>query len=338
MLNGDKERMVSAAELVRNFASVRRRANDAPILITNHGKVSHVLCTASKFRSLSAHPAPASGEGEVGLDLAQLSAWVEEAIVLIDRAGRVRHTNAALLAMARSNPAGRAGGPIFDVLPELRQSIARAYIQRALEFGEQARFDMPSPFSEAAWLRCRLAPVGNDIAILLRDITREVQSLRMRDLQEEVMRAMELNNDIAFVRLSIRGFIERTNDNFIRLIGIGKDRLLGLHFINLVDLRMRAAVNEELERVLGQGEGRNVFTRLLTNHGRLIDVQMGVASTDDGYGCDGAAIVMNKIDSPVAARRVPSLVRHGSPADTDYRLSTPEVENPGKCIKLRGIA
>lgn len=147
---------VTAAELVRNFAAVRQHASAAPMMITNHGKQSHVLCSVEQYRALAERPAR-RGEGQVPLDVAQLAAWIDQGLILIDAAGRILHANAALLALAPYDPARIIGHDVFEGMPEWSGTLAEAYLRRAIGTRETALFEMASPFHAGRWLQCRLA-------------------------------------------------------------------------------------------------------------------------------------------------------------------------------------
>lgn len=298
---------VTAAEFVRSFAAIRQRAKTAPVYITNHGKDSHVLCSAEQFRAL-ANRRESAGDEPIALDMVQLSAWIDQGLILIDRAGHVIHINTGLLATARCDPAQVSGRHVFEAFPEFTGTLAEPYLRRAMELHEVALFEMQSPFQHESWLQCRLAPVGGNIALLIRDITQEVHQMRMTDEREEVLRAMEFNEDVAFVRLSLRAYIERVSAGFIALVGLPADRLIGLHFCNLIDFKMRSMVSDELEQVLGKGEGRNICTRLLNDRGALIAVRMGIVATRGGYCREGAAIVVSRTGETEIPRQ-PSVLR-----------------------------
>jgi PHD/YefM family antitoxin component YafN of YafNO toxin-antitoxin module len=67
---------VTAAEAVRNFATLRQRASGAPVFITHHGRAAHVLCSAEQFRALAGRQGSREG-GAASLDMAQLAAWID---------------------------------------------------------------------------------------------------------------------------------------------------------------------------------------------------------------------------------------------------------------------
>src|SRR3546814_16820527 len=68
---------VTAAEIARNFSAVRQRALGGPVMVTHHGKESHVLCSAALFRSLL-RQRDAIGDGAIALQIVQLAAWIDQ--------------------------------------------------------------------------------------------------------------------------------------------------------------------------------------------------------------------------------------------------------------------
>lgn len=294
---------VAAADFVRNFAAVRDRASATPIFVTHHGRDSHVLCSVEAYHRLAARQG--GGDDPIGLMTAQLAAWIDQGLILIDRAGTILHANAALVAIADCDPARLTDRNVFSAVPALAGSLAEAYLHRALRTHEAALFEMQSPFHAESWLQCRLAPIGDHLAILLRDITRDVHDVHRLGEQEDVLRALEFNRDVAFVRLSMRAFVEKANRNFGSLIGLAVDRVIGVHFCDLIDAQDRTRMRDELEQVLGDGLGRHVEARLIDGHGDPMLVRMGLAPTRNRYASDGATIIV----SPAAPAATPRLRR-----------------------------
>ena len=293
-MTGPAAPIVTAAELVRNFAAVRQRASSAPVVITNHGKQSHVLCSTEQFESLALRQGGAGG-GAVALNLAQLAAWIDQGLILVDAIGRILHANAALLATVPYDPARIVGKPVFDAIPEWSGTLAEAYLRRAIGSRETALFEMASPFAEGAWLQCRLAPVGDGFAMLIRDVTREIRETRAADAREALARALDFNPDVAAVRLSARGSIEAAHANFAALLGLPERRLLGVRFCDLVEAGDRDAVRDTLETVLARGEGAALAPLLVTRSGALVRVRLGAVRTGAGPG-DGVTLVVSRAE------------------------------------------
>lgn len=165
---------VTAAEIVRNFSEIRQQAFGAPVIVTHHGKDTHVLCSAALFRALTRRR-EALDDDAVALQLVQLAAWIDQGLILADAEGRVLHANPALLCLFPYDPARLIGRPLFEAIPELAGSIAEPYLRRAIGARETRLFEMPSPFRTDAWLQCRHAPVGDGTVLLFRDISSEIR-------------------------------------------------------------------------------------------------------------------------------------------------------------------
>ena len=283
---------VTAAELVRNFAAVRQHAIAAPMMITNHGKQSHVLCSIEQYRALAERPAR-HGEGRVPLDVAQLAAWIDQGLILIDAAGRVLHANAALLALAPYDPTRLIGRDIFEAMPEWAGTLAEAYLRRAIGTRETALFEMASPFHAQAWLQCRLAPVGDRLALLVRDVSREVRGVRGANAGDAMFRALDHNDHVAVVRLSPSGAIETIHGRFAALVGLPDSRLIGVRFADLVDASCRLAAINAIEGVIARGDGDAVALRLLASSGALVPVHVGMAGAGERRRAEGVTLVVS---------------------------------------------
>lgn len=283
---------VTAAELVRNFAVVRQHASAAPMMITNHGKQSHVLCSIEQYRALAERPMR-RGEGQVPLDVAQLAAWIDQGLILIDTGGRILHANAALLALAPYDPARIIGRDIFEAMPEWGGTLAEAYLRRAIGARETALFEMASPFHAATWLQCRLAPVGDRIALLVRDVSREVRGVRGAGAGDAMLRALDRNDHVAVVRLSPSGAIEAIHGRFAALIGLPDSRLIGVRFADLVDASCRLAAINAIEGVIARGDGDAVAIQLLARSGALVPVHIGMACAGEGRRTEGVTLVVS---------------------------------------------
>lgn len=288
---------VSAADMVRHFSAIRQRAAAAPVYVTHHGRDTHVFCSARQFHTLANHHG--ADPQLLSLDAVQLSAWIDQGMILFETDGTIVHANATLLSLMPHNPGDLVGRSLFDALPELMGSLAEPYLRRAMKHAELALFDMRSPFQADAWLQCRIAPVGRQVVLLMRDATREMDALRRSDQQDELMRAVEASHHVGYVRLSARGYIQSVNGAFAEFVGLAERHLLDMHFCRLAEPMARISLSDELEAVLGQGEDRMIMARLMHSEGELRDVRMGMVCMRTAYGHDGAAVVVSPVTPSV---------------------------------------
>jgi hypothetical protein len=221
-------------------------------------------------------------------------------VLLIDAAGRIVHANAALLAAVPHDPLRLVGHGVFDALPELVGTLAEAYLRRALTSRDTALFDMASPFHDRAWLRCRLAPVGEAIALLISDVTRDVLDLRESAARHDITRALAQNDDVAAVRLSARASIEGADSHFAAWVDSAEARLIGRPFCDLIDGSDRLAVRAMLEAVIGRREEGSATARLLARS-TSIAARIGATCSREPHGDAGAVLVLSRIDGAAEA-------------------------------------
>ncbi len=176
---------VTAAEIVRNFSEIRQQAFGAPVVVTHHGKDTHVLCSAALFRALTRRR-EALDEERIALQLVQLATWIDQGLILTDADGRILHANPTLLCLFPYDPARLIGRDLFEAIPESAGSMAAPHLRRAIGARDTRLFEMPSPFRAEAWLQCRHAPVGDGTALLFRDISPEMRGCDSTKIPAEI--------------------------------------------------------------------------------------------------------------------------------------------------------
>ncbi|HZV18131.1 MAG TPA: PAS domain-containing protein [Sphingobium sp.] len=282
-------RSVSAAELVRNFAECREVSAQHSLPVTHHGRTTHVLIGIDAFNRLK-------GDGRDGpmpdpVMVYALADWLEAGLILCDEHRTIQFVNRVAQGMARAPAHGLVGSALLDALPALAGSLIDTHLRRTEAGGEIGTGDIPSPFSDACWLRFRSFPLGPWNALLFHDITGEVRQNRMADEKQALSTARALHGGVCFARLSVRGTIDSVNDPCCRLVGLAEERLRGVAFADLVPTAERPAFREGLEAVL-RGEGdRAIDTRLLTNDGALPAVRASLTQLRGAYGVEGALLL-----------------------------------------------
>ncbi|SCW82581.1 PAS fold-containing protein [Sphingobium faniae] len=296
MLNDRYGRSVPAAELVRNFAHWREVGVQEPLLVTHHGRGTHIFMGLDHFRTMTVN----GPETAAGPDLlAHLAAWIHQGLILCRADYTIGHVNHAALAMARRWDRHLAGLSLWDALPELAESLTQSHIRRSMEAGEGSAADIPSPFRENCWIRFETFPFPDGVALLLSDITEDVRRNRLADAKASVMQAMRVHGGVGHVQVSNRGFIEFADDIFCAMVGLPLDRLVHISLTDLADLPARPRLREELEHVL-RGEGdRRIATSLLANSGAVLPAEIGIAPLQGLYGSEGAILVVTRQAEPV---------------------------------------
>lgn len=294
MLDDRRRRSVPAAELVRNFAHWREVGSREPVMVTHHGRETHVFMGLDRFRTMAIGDEEAPAPDRTF----ELAARIHQGLVLCGPDLSIDYVNGVALAMAKRWDRHLEGQMLWDAFPELAGTLTEAHIRHSLSSGEASAADIPSPFRDDVWLHVQTFPFAGGVALLLRDITADMQRHRLADVKSAILKAMGVHGGVGYVRVSMRGFIDVVNDSFCAMVGLGADRLADVPVADLVELPARPAFRERLERVL-RGEGDMRFaTQLLTNGGALAPVDAAIARLHGIYGTEGAVIVITPLATP----------------------------------------
>jgi PAS domain S-box-containing protein len=281
-------RSVAAAELVRNFAHWREIGAQEPVLVTHHGRQTHIFVGLERFQNLAGPGGPSTSRDRSR----ELASRIHQGVILCGADLIVDFANNVALAMTRRWDRQLEGRPLFEVLPELAGALTEVHIRHSMASGEASAADIPSPFRADAWLHFETFPFAGGVALLLRDITSDMQRHRLADVKSAILKAMGVHGEVGYVRLSTRGFIAIADGAFCRMVGLPEERLTGVTLSDLIALPARPALREALESVL-KGEGdRRIETRLLSNEGVTIAVEAGLVQLHGTYGTEGAIMVV----------------------------------------------
>lgn len=286
---GFRRRSVPAAELVRNFAHWREVGSREPILVTHHGRETHVFMGIDRFRNIddgNMTMPPTSGR------VFELAAHIHQGLVLCDAVFRISFVNNPALTMTKRCNANLIGMTLWDAFPQLIGTLTETHIRHTLSSGEDSAADIPSPFRDESWLHVQTFTYSEGVALLIRDITDETHRLRLADVKAAILRAASLHGGISFVRVSSRGFVEQVEENFCRTVALPVERILRAPVSDLVELPARPQFRSTLEAVL-RGEGdQTITTRFLTNAGTVAVVDASIVRLQGIYGTESAVILM----------------------------------------------
>lgn len=304
MLDDRRRRSVPAAELVRNFAHWREVGSREPVMVTHHGRETHVFMGLDRFRTLAEDDAADSPQDRT----LELAARIHQGLILVGPDMSIGHANGVAMGLARRRDRQAEGQLLWEAFPEIAGTLTEAHIRHSLASGEASAADIPSPFREDSWLHVQTFPFAQGVALLMRDITADMQRHRLADVRSAMLKAMEVHGEIAHVRVSPRGFIEAVDGGFCDLMGLPRERLMTAAIADLVEMAARPAFRSQLESVLrGDGDLR-LATRLLTNDGTVACVDAAIARLHGTYGTEGAIILMTPARVP---RNMENHVRSG---------------------------
>lgn len=168
----------------------------------------------------------------------------------------------------------------------IRRTLTEAHVRHSLTSGESSAADIP-PFRSEAWLHFETFPFAQGVALLLRDITADMQRHRLADVKSAILKAMSVHGGVGYLRLSMRGYIDIADDTFCAMVGLPEERLANIAMADLIEISSRPAFREQMEQVLRGGGDRRLSSRLLTNQGRILPIEAALAQLHGTYGSEG---------------------------------------------------
>lgn len=286
---------VTAAEFVRKFARFRDEAHDEPVFITHHGRETHVLCPIDVWHNLEAHPGGLARDERNDSANFALADWIDDGIIACDEDLRVVFANRNAHALVKARSGTLSGRILTEALPMTAGSLLEAQARQTLVHGHPNMADIPSPFVEGGWLRFQTFPLDDRLVIRLHDITHEMDSHFKANVKEAIIRALDQHGEVSYVRVSLRGTIDRVDKPFCDLVDLPEDRLIGVTLTDLVSVPDKPQFREKLECVLRGGEPVRLTPHFLSNSGDFKPVQMSLVRLDGTYGCEGAVAVITAL-------------------------------------------
>lgn len=289
---------VSAADFVRHFAKYRDQARFAPVYISHHGRKTHVLCEASAFDNLCNSPESGPASVEALNTAFTLADWIDEALIVCNNQMVISFANRVARAVVQMRASDLVGRKLFEAIPSLTGSLLEVHARRTLVGSEPSSADIPSPFTEDAWLRFQSFPLDGHLVIRFRDITEDVHRHRLADVKEAIIQAMTAHGAIGYVRLSVRGTIDRIDQPLCTMLELPEERLEGVLLADLVATGDKPRFREVFERVLREKGPQRMELDLLANSGELLRFTLSIVPLHGAYGAEGAVCLLTQPVSP----------------------------------------
>jgi len=290
----NNEWKVPAAEFIRSFSKWREVSHQHPVEITNHGRVSHVLTAIDYFERLIQSDRPMHDVTESSLF--GLADWVDESIIVCSAAEELVYANRVAKAACHIDATPTANLPLKQVLPTIAGSLLEVHFRRTLIGREPTAADLPSPFMHDGWLHFRSFPLQDKTVLMFRDITEDVQRHRLGDVKEALLQAFSAHGSLGYLRLSMRGTIERVDAAMCQWLGLSEERLLGVPLVDLIARHSRVDCREAFEAVY-DGSGPKVIDCIfMSNTDGELPLRCSIVQLHGAYGAEGLVVVLTRIE------------------------------------------
>jgi len=280
---------VSSAELTRNFAYWQDRAAHGPVTITYHGRPRYVLLAAESW---DAEHAGERDSSHRELEYQFLVEHMDGGLLVIDPELKITDVSSAAALILGQRQSALVGSPITDALPSSTHATVLSSLRHVLRSGEQAQFDLTLDEENGTRLRVRAVPWVEGIALLVRVNYEGDEEARLAE-QTALEKARVAHGRIEVIRLSVRGTVSMAEAEFAKLVGLPRERILGLRFADLIAVPDRPAARDAVEQVLsGRSEAEAFDARLLCGGANEIGARISIAPLASGYAVGGAIVII----------------------------------------------
>jgi PAS domain S-box-containing protein len=165
-------------------------------------------------------------EAATAASLREIVECLTEGIVLLDREARCRYVNPEAARIFGGGPADFVGKVIGDVAPSpIGSPLASAFVR--ILAGEEVILAR-SHWAQERWYEALARPMGDQVLLLLRDITERLQAESARRQSEERFRLLVHGvRDHAIVMVDPKGQVASWNAGAERLFGYRAEEILG---------------------------------------------------------------------------------------------------------------
>jgi PAS domain-containing protein len=283
---------VSSADLIRNFSYWQHRAALGPLTVTYHGKPRYILVAKDAWDAVT-HDGPvgAIGDGRA-LEYDFLVEHMDGGLLLLDSELAIYEasTSAALL-LGRTRSELEAQ-PLRNILPLSVAGAVVEHLRDVLRDGEQSQFDLRWDGPGDARLRVRAFPWVRGVAMILRVHYANDENIRLAEHSALDM-ARRAHGGVSIVRMTLRGTIAMVDAELTAQLGLSRDQLLGLRFVDLLDLKDRPTTREAIEQVLGGVlDSAVIEVDMLSNKGGKLKSRVAMAPLIEGYAIGGAILLL----------------------------------------------
>lgn len=282
--------MVSASALVRNFGVWQDRAVVAPVYIVKRGRPRLVMLATELIEQLAAMPATDAGGGWPAERQPLLDA-VREAVILLDGEGRIRFANTAAhscFGLGRDV----AGAPIERALSPILAGFLGDVITRVSRSGLREHLELAADRAGERHLSLVVMPLPDGVGLVAQDVTVLAELANAGGALSAVDSALAALEQVAKVRINLRGYLVRPTQSFARLTRLPLETLASVRFVSMIEIGTRAAVADAIERTIRERQATRIEARLLVNGLSPQPVAIGLAPLERGPAIDGVQAIL----------------------------------------------
>ena len=293
MRNESDRPTVSSADFARRFGQLRQMQDDEAIVVTHHGRATHVLTTVRHYNALKDR----DGRDEAAMaapSLHEFANCLTIGVLLVDYDLRILVANHVAHAQLDRQDTDLVGHRVFQAVPRLQGSLVETYVRRSVASREPASAEIPSLFRPDSWVRVDIHPFARHVTILFHDITEDMKRHRLADVRQSLREAIGVHDGIGYVCLNTRGHIDRAEPTFCEMVHLSEERLHHVAIADLVPVAHRVAFREALDKVLSGEGARTIDSALLSNDGATVAVRVTMAELRGVYGNEGAIVLLTR--------------------------------------------
>lgn len=291
---------VTSAEFIRNIGYWQNEALRQPVSITHHGRERLVLAAPEAFEATAPDEEASRSLAALRADIAAVRDNLADAYLSFDTHLTVSGSNAAAETFLGISREDLRGMPLLQALPQPLASVLADRVQRVMRARQADRFEISA--QEGRHFSVSVFPITVGAVALLQNSTEHHALRRRLEDCDAIQQAVHKHPRTAIIKLDLRARIEAVDETLTGWSGFGRADVIGHRFIDLVAAGQRCELAELIERVLREGEVRQVSLTLLGKRGDEIDGLLVLAPVMTDITSQGAIGLFVPSDSAGASQ------------------------------------
>ena len=287
---------VLAAEISRNFGAWQDRASLGPVIVTHHGRPRIVLLPIDQFEGATEKATSCAETDLRAARVALLAEYISGGFIAFDKDRRITRVNTEAEIYLGKPASALLGKTTAEAGLSASEGPVAAAIDRVANGGDEVTIDAPSVTQPGRIQRVRVLPYPGGVATIFRNVAHEAKTDYEGHEMAALYAARDAHANIAVARLSLRGTFQNAEPGLARIVGLPPERLRGMKLTDLLIVKDRGRIADEIDAVLN-GETRRFPARLIKEGGDEVGLCIAIAPIRENYGVIGAMIMLT-VDEP----------------------------------------